>query len=288
MKKSTLAAMALMFASTAFAANDGSVVIPLWEAKAAPVEIPYPGDEKIEDGGIITDVSVPTLEIFKARGENPSGKSVIICPGGGYFKGAYHHEGIDIARWLAENGITAAVLKYRLPAGNETVPSDDAARAFEIMREKAGELGIAPDSIGIMGASAGGHLACTMLTLRAPEVKPAFGVLFYPVVSMKTGLTHDYSRKCLLGENFTPEQVAKYSLEDQVNDATPSILFLASDNDNTVLIENTYNLVNAMKEHKKPVSMHIFPTGSHGWGFHPTFKYHNIVKSAILDWIQTR
>lgn len=288
MKKSILAAMTLMFASTALAADDASIIIPLWEGKAAPVEIPYPGDETIDDGGIITQVSVPTLEIFKARGENRSGKSVIICPGGGYYKVAYHHEGTEIADWLAEHGITAAVLKYRLPACRQTVPSDDAARAFEIMREKAEELGIAPDSIGIMGSSAGGHLAGTMLTLRAREVRPAFGVLFYPVVSMKDELTHGYSRKCLLGENATPEQKIEYSVEEQINEATPSILFLASDNDNTVWIENTYTFVNALKAHKVPVSMHIFPTGRHGWGFHPTFKYHDIVKSSILDWIQTR
>ncbi|MDE6397570.1 MAG: alpha/beta hydrolase, partial [Muribaculaceae bacterium] len=280
-----IAAAVLSMLTSAAIESSESAIIPLWPGGVPEATDSGSPKETISDKGVVRNVQMPTLEIFPARGDRKTGKSAIICPGGGYTALAYYHEGTNIARWLADNGITAGVLKYRLPGGRPTVPGDDAARAFEIMREKSADLGISPDSIGIIGSSAGGHLAATMLTLRAPEVRPAFGILIYPVVTMDSALTHSGTRENLLGPNPPDSLVYRYSCERQINGSTPSVLFLSAEGDNEVPIANTLDFARALKEHNVPVSLMIFADGGHAWGFRPTHKYHASVKALLVDWI---
>lgn len=224
------------------------------------------------------------LYYFKAEGENAKGKTVVILPGGGYVYHAMDHEGFDWVPFFNNLGINVAILKYKLPEGDYNIPLNDVKETFRALRENAHDLNVNPEDIGIMGFSAGGHLASSYAT-HSSEEKPAFQILFYPVISMKSSLTHPGSRDNLLGENPTEEMVVLFSNEEQINPDTPPAIIFHSDDDGLVVPENSINYYLGLNQHKIPASLHIYPSGEHGWGFRESFPYHEAMLKELETWL---
>lgn len=231
-----------------------------------------------------------TITVYHPADSINTGMAVVVCPGGGYTHLAMEHEGKLVAQWLADNGITGVVLKYRLPHGNYTIPANDAREAIRTVRRNAENWGINPSKVGIAGSSAGGHLASTVSThITDAESRPDFSVLFYPVITSEKGITHQGSINNLLGELATDATLlAEYANEQHVDANTPPAILLLSDDDRAVLPENSVRYYRALKANKIPASMHIFPVGGHGWGFRPTFKYHDQVKDLLIEWLNAQ
>lgn len=227
------------------------------------------------------------VTVYHPRGIN-TGNAVVICPGGAYVFLAMDHEGRQIADLLADHGITSIVLKYRFPHGHDLIPAEDARQAIKLMRENAKEWGVDPQKVGIMGSSAGGHLASTVSTHLVDSLaRPDFAVLFYPVISMKPEITHAGSASSLLGENVNnPEYVALYSNEEQVTPATPPTLLLLSGDDTTVPAENSLRYYTALIANGVPAEMHVWPVGEHGWGMNDTFRYHDEMVATMLRYLK--
>lgn len=284
MKKLFFAIVLLLGAYCAFAVEP--VEIPLWSDVTAPTSNGIdPGSENALNPDWITGVSEPTVTVY--RPDNPNGITLLMCPGGGYVGLAAVHEGSGMAPDLNANGITLAVLKYRMPNGHMEVPADDARRALTILRERADELGIDPQRIGIGGASAGGHLASTVATHKVDGVEPpAFQVLYYPVISMKEGLTHQGSRDNLLGKIPAEEIVGQYSNELHVGPDTPPAIILVSANDDIVPLQNSTNYFEALIRNGVAASLHVYPDGGHGWAFKPKFTYDRPSTNELLHWLR--
>lgn len=263
--------------------------IALWDGEHSPRhKVEVKRAEHMDRNGHVWNVSEPTLTIYSPADSERKDVAVVICPGGGYAFGSFLKEGEWFAEWLASHGIVSGVLKYRMPEGVDSVPSEDAARAFDIMREHAAEYGFDAEKIGIMGFSAGGHLAGTMVTHGRGAARPAFGVLMYPVITMDYDLTHKGSRRSLIGESPDASKIAYYSLELQPDKKTPPTLLMASADDRTVKVENTIGFVTAMRRAGADVASYIFPSGGHGWGFKRDFRYHEDMKRLLLDWLESR
>lgn len=227
----------------------------------------------------------PSLTIYSPK--NPNGKAIIMCPGGGYGWLAMDHEGHDMADWMNSLGITYIVLKYRMPVGNHEVPLSDAEQAMRLIRKQASELNIDTHRIGIMGASAGGHLASTLAThYSSKETRPDFQILFYPVITMDISYTHGGSRVNLLGENPTKELVEKYSNELRVNTDTPKAFIMLSSDDGAVPVANGINYYMALVRNNVSASLHAYPTGGHGWGFADSFIYKNQWTEELKKWLE--
>ncbi|MBO4801501.1 MAG: alpha/beta hydrolase fold domain-containing protein [Bacteroidaceae bacterium] len=227
-----------------------------------------------------------TLKIFKADEEKANGAAVIICPGGGYSYVAGGYEGADWAPLLNELGFTASVLTYRMPNGTPTIPLNDGKAALKYLRKNAGELNLRPDRIGVMGFSAGGHLASTIATHVTGADAPAFQILYYPVITMEASYTHAGSRENLLGANPPQSLVDKYSNEKQVTPSTPTAYLCWADNDGTVPPANSIHYAAALREAGVPVHTRNFPTGGHGFGFNTSYAYHNEVVRDLTEWLQ--
>lgn len=249
-------------------------------------------EEVMSESGRITYVSNPQMSVVLPDAEKNTGAAVILCPGGGYMHQATQHEGFQFAEWFKEQGIAAIVLKYRLPNAHARIPGKDALQAIKLVRENAEAWNINPNKIGIAGFSAGGHLASTAGThfvyldsVNAKASRPDFMILFYPVISMEEGCSHGGSRKNLLGDNPNQELVDRYSNHKQVTSQTPPTLIFLSNDDKTVIPENSILFYQALQKHKIPTSMHIFPIGGHGWGFRESFRYHEMMKAITLDWL---
>lgn len=273
----------LVIAITLFAMNKlKAQEIPLYHT--VPNTKPNSVKEKSEMGkdGIlrISKVTVPTLTVFKPV--NPSSKktAVIICPGGGYSILASGHEGTDVAKVFNEMGVTAFVLKYRLPddstmQNKEIGPLQDAQRAMQLVRERAAEWNIDPTHIGIMGFSAGGHLASTASThfnkavIDNPNntsLRPDFSMLIYPVISFTDELGHTGSRDNLLGKNASKEKIKEYSNEQQVTTQTPPAFLVHANDDGGVNPMNSTRYYEALLTNKVPAELHIYEKGGHGFG----------------------
>ncbi len=218
----------------------------------------------------ISNVVNPTLEVYLPSGEQSLGIGVLVCPGGGYARLAYDKEGTDVAKYLNGQGIAAFVLKYRLPENksNEVPhksPLMDAERAMLVIRENAEKWNLDKMKIGVMGFSAGGHLAATLGTHFKQGTRPDFMVLIYPVVTMKEDYTHQGSRENLIGKGPSEEWVKLYSNEQQVKTNTPPTFIVHSMDDGAVPVENSLQLAKALKEQKVPLEMHVYPKGGHGY-----------------------
>lgn len=231
-----------------------------------------------------------TVTVYHPADSANTRMAVVICPGGGYTHLAMDHEGKKVAEWLAANGITGVVLKYRLPHGNHLIPADDAREAIRYVRRHAAEWGVDSAKVGIAGSSAGGHLASTVSThLKDAASRPDFSILFYPVVTSEPGVTHQGSIDNLLGDKKTDAaMLAEYANEKHVDANTPPAILLLSDDDRAVPSENSVRYYRALKANKVPATMYIFPVGGHGWGFRDTFKYHEPVKTLLLEWLTSR
>ena len=217
--------------------------------------------------------------------EDPNGQMVIVCPGGGYSFASSYNEGVYVAEWMTGRGVTVAVVKYRMPAGHWNVPLTDIQNTFRYCREHASEWGV--NQIGIMGFSAGGHLAATASTMYTDAAtRPDFAVLIYPVITMEKGITHGGTRQHLLGKDsvwedrkgkdwneWDSEKAAfkhlldSYSLERQVSTDTPETFIALCSDDKTVPAENSIRYYRALIGCGVATEMHIYPTGGHGWGF---------------------
>lgn len=225
------------------------------------------------------------MYIYYPEVEVNNGSAIIICPGGSYKGLALNHEGHDVAKWLASEGTTAAVLKYRLPKGNYKIPISDVREATRYLRRHSDSLSIKSDKIGVMGFSAGGHLASTHITQLDDSLsRPNFGVLFYPVITSDERYSHKGSFQNLLGDNPSQELRKSFSGELNVSAETPPTLLFHSDDDRVLPI-NSALFYEALKRNSVPSSMYIFPDGGHGWGFRDSFAYHEVWKSLLIDWL---
>ena len=281
MKKILL--LSFLFATTMLSAQK-PVELPLWP-NCAPNNNELTNSGQNHNNEWVSDVTTPTLTVYPAP--HPNGMAIIMCPGGGYGGLAMKHEGHDMAPWFNTQGITYAVLKYRMPNGHHEVPLSDAEQAIRMVREHAAEWGVNPQRVGIMGASAGGHLAASLATLYSSDkTRPDFQILFYPVISMQKGVTHGGSRKNLIGENPSQELEQKYSLERQVSPRTPQAFIMLSSDDNAVPPINGIGYFLALRDHKVPTSLHAYPTGGHGWGFRDNFTYKRQWTEELEKWLR--
>ena len=241
------------------------------------------GEMKVENVRLSTGA---IITIFRAPQETANGKSVIIIPGGGYSYVAGSYEGSDWAPFYNDLGFTAAVLRYNLPNGNPEVPLNDGRAALQYFRDNAEDLLIEPDLIGVMGFSAGGHLASTIATHLTGEELPAFQVLFYPVISMDSRYTHAGSRQNLLGDNPSEELVNLYSNDLQVTSETPPAYLCWASDDSTVKPTNSLKYRSALNKAGVSVTAKTFSSGGHGFGFNPSFAYHNQMLKSLTEWLQ--
>lgn len=224
-------------------------------------------DEKWRDRDFLLDISEPRMYAYPASKENNCGTAVLICPGGGYSGVSAVKEGAEIAKWFNELGVSAFVLYYRMPNGHYEIPLKDAQTALSIIHKRAREWKINKKKIGIMGFSAGGHLASTVGThFKTKAERPAFMLLAYPVVTMNKDLTHKGSRDNLLGKNPSEELVKLYSNELQVNKQTPPTFIIHARDDGAVPIANSENLLEALQKNKVPAKLVTYDEGGHGFG----------------------
>ena len=235
----------------------------------------------LANGGVrISNVVQPNLTAFLPAAGTANGTAVIICPGGGYARLSIDSEGYDVAKRLNEMGVTAFVLKYRLPndlsqPDKSIVPLLDAQQALRLVRQQAAKYSVNPDRIGLMGFSAGGHLTAWAGTQFAQpvgdnpgqvSVRPAFLVLMYPVISFSDTLKHTGSRDNLLGLNPTAEKMRQYSNELHVTAQTPPTFLVHAEDDKSVPVNNSIVFYQACLRHGVPVEMHLYPKGGHGFG----------------------
>lgn len=247
-------------------------------------------------------VTDPTLDMYPAPAEKATGTAVIICPGGGYGVLAIAHEGAAVAKWFNSLGITAFVLKYRLPSDAIMVdksvgPMQDGQKAIRLVRQHAKEWNIHPDKIGIMGFSAGGHLAATLSThfnekvyepADATSARPDFSVLIYPVISMENDITHGGSRENLLGKNPSPDRLKYFSNEQQITRETPPAFLVHSIDDGAVPVQNSINYALAMAKQQVPCELHIYQSGGHGYGLGQSKNTESLWPDACRKWLEAR
>lgn len=256
--------------------------IPIYDI--VPNSKPSDNIEKSETGidGVvrIKNVSVPTLAIYTPQ--KPNGAAVIICPGGGYGILAASHEGGDVAKKFIEWGVTAFVLKYRLPDDKimfdkSIAPLQDADRAIQLVRENAKTWGINPEKIGIMGFSAGGHLAASLsarynepliINSKNISLRPDFSILIYPVISFTDSLAHLGSRTNLIGKNPSSFKIARYSNELNITSKTPPAFLVHAKDDKVVKYQNSVVYFEALRKHKIATKLKLFEQGGHGFGMH--------------------
>lgn len=296
-----LLACLILSINTAFSQQ----IIPLWP-DGVPNSQPTDVTEIHETERIlwIEQVQKPTLEIYLPAKAHATGRAVLILPGGGYRGLAYDWEGTDFAKWFNSKGITAFVLKYRLPISDSVIeshkaPLQDAKRAIRTVRANAEKWNLSEDQIGVMGFSAGGHLASTLGThfdheevieadsINTLTARPDFMILIYPVITMKELYGHDGSRNNLLGENPGEAMIEYYSNETQVSGNTPPTFLLHATDDDAVPVENSLMFYKALKEKGHQPEMHIYPEGGHGFALAIGHDHLEGWTERLHDWLET-
>ena len=276
--------------------------IPLYPA-IVPNSYSLPADEQTDQrptgGRFIMGTSVPTLTIF--RPAKPNGQAVVICPGGGYRGVALDKEGLLVAQELLRDGITAFVLKYRTPSDKHQVdkslaPLQDAQQAIRFVRQHAAEYQVHPRKVGIMGFSAGGHLAASAGTrfqksadpnnTDTTSIRPDFLVLIYPVISFSDELVHAGSRTALLGEHPTDADILRCSAEKQVSPDTPPAFLVHAADDKTVPVGNSLAFYKACTDQGILSEMHLYPAGGHGFGLFNTTTPDKWIE-RLKNWMST-
>jgi acetyl esterase/lipase len=297
MKKILLSMILAGAASMAAAQSAASNIIQLW-----PEGVPGAraiGPEKV-DKSYTANVSEPTLTMFGPAVDHPNGTAVIICPGGGYVRMSTAREGDQYATWLSTLGVTSFVLKYRMQEFGHPAPLQDILRAVRILRSRAAEFGINPNRIGVMGSSAGGHLAASAGTLfdnpagrtgaplDAVSARPDFMVLMYPVITMEAPAVHAGSRKALLGAAPAADMVQLMSLEKQVSAATPPTLLIHTQADQAVPVENSILFFQALTRAHVPAEMYLFEHGAHGMGMREGLGTSSAWPRRAEEWLRDR
>lgn len=260
--------------------------IKIWDNTTAPHSNGLSGDVTEATLNRLGNVTEAELLIFKADEANRNGQAVVICPGGGYRTLSIDIEGTMVAEWFAENGITAAVLKYRTANGNCEVPYEDGVEALKIMRQKSAELEFDTDKLGMVGFSAGGHLTASIATLAPVDERPNFSVLFYTIISEVAALDHMGDLNGLLGENRRGDRQHQFMALDQfVDDNTPPSIMFNTNDDKIVPADNTALYYSELKRRNIYASLYIFPRGGHGWSMSPRVKT-EFWQPLLLDWME--
>ena len=223
--------------------------------------------------------------VFLPEKKRATGRAVVICPGGGYAGLSMRTEGTDWAEFFNNLGIAAVVLKYRLPNGKAEVPVSDAEEAIRLVRRNAAAWNVNVRDVGIMGFSAGGHLASVVAVHGEKTAKPDFQILFYPVITMMQEQTHQGSHDNLLGSSAKRKKEQQYSSDMHVTRVTPRALIILCDDDSVVQPANGVNYYTELYRHDVPASLHVFPDGGHGWGAKIGFKYHLEMIFLLKAWL---
>lgn len=270
---------------------------PLYGEATIPNSKPTPDEETGADKGWIQKVSRPYIQVYLPAKVKATGASVVIFPGGAYWGLTFDYEGVQQANYFVDHGIAAFVVKYRIPNDAWMIdksigPLQDAQQAMKFARQHANEWNLDPNRMGVVGFSAGGHLASTLAThfnkahIENPDninLRPDFLVLVYPVISMDSKVTHLDSRKALLGEKPTKEKIRLFSNELQVNANTPPTLLLHAVDDKLVNVKNSILFLEALKQANVPVEAHLFEKGEHGFFLIPRDRW----QGTIMDWLTT-
>jgi len=288
MKRLLFSLCALLLAVGALAQDmsGATQVIRIWDNTTAPHSngLEVAGEVRNNRPALTTEA---ILYVYTPKSGRHNGRGVVICPGGGYRHLSMENEGSHMAEWFAAHGYVAAVLHYRMPNAHPEVPLEDACEAIRLLRGKS--EGVASEwqvqTVGIVGSSAGGHLAAMTSTMG--QERPDFSLLFYPVISAGEGRQHKGSFDNLIGANRTEEQSAYYSLQNRVTKVTPPAFILFADDDRTVPSVNGALYYAALKSYGIPASLHIYPYGGHGFGMRDTFHYKHSWMPLMLDWIDT-
>lgn len=282
-------------------AADGQRV-DLWPAGVAGGPPASSPEEIITTDGWtrVTNIEVPYFTVHRPAAGTANGAAVMIVPGGGYAIVAFEHEGIEVSRWLNARGVTAFVLRYRHGRDRHPAPLRDVLRAIRLVRSRADEWGVRPDRIGVLGFSAGGHLAsCAATMFDTPEgrggdaldavsARPDFAVLIYPVITLAPPVAHGGSREHLLGPNAPAELVTAMSTQNRVTAATPPLFLLHAADDDVVPVENIRLIDGAARQAGVPVELHIFAAGGHGFGMRPNSGEVAIWPGLVFGWMRQR
>lgn len=294
----------LWIGTSAVSAQD--TLISLWPSDKIPNRIATGEKEIHKEEGIllISKVQEPTIEVYLPAQRNATGKAVLIFPGGGYHVLAYDWEGTDIAKFLNGKGIAGIVVKYRLPTSNSlrdpwNVPLIDAQRAMRMVRSNAKKWNIKEDQIGIIGFSAGGHLAATLGThynengyepidaIDTVSARPDFMALIYPVITFTRTAKHSGSEKALLGDKSDPELEKYFSNELMITSSTPPTFLVHAADDTAVPVENSLLFFQGLKDKNIPATMHIYPKGGHGFSLARNDVHLRGWTERLFEWIET-
>jgi acetyl esterase/lipase len=301
-KQSLLATFMIL----SFATSAQEITLPLWRSGKVPNYQKTNETEKADSTDIvrISKVQNPEIAVFLPSKKIATGQAVVVCPGGGYGILAYNWEGTDIAKWLNSKGIAAIVLKYRLPNSKSNIiphqsPLMDAQRAIRMVRANAAKWNLKKDRVGIMGFSAGGHLASTTGThfdegnkkatdsIEKFSSRPDFMVLVYPVITMSKPIMHTGSRNNLIGENPDVQLAKFYSGELQVSKETPPAFLVHATDDKTVPVENSLLFYQALKDKNVLAEMHIYPKGGHGFALALGIAGTESWTDRCIDWLRS-
>lgn len=244
----------------------------------------YQGRPRYSNGNVLDTAKVRVY--LPAEKENTR-RAVLIFPGDGYESLNIEKEGYDWGEFFQNIGVAAIVVKYRMPKGNVDVPVSDAESAMKLVRLNAQSWDINSQDIGVMGFSAGGHLASILATQSKGEAKPNFQILFYPVITMMDGYCHQPSHDNLLGRKAGKRDEKRYSTDQQVTRLTPRALVILSDDDTTVPPSNGLNYYTELYRHDVPASIHIYPSGGHSWGSKIGFRYHEEMMMELKAWLKS-
>lgn len=262
-----------MMATAVSAAAQSTFDINLWQGNTP------------NDNGDPKDTA--KVRVFLPNAKKATGRAVVICPGGGYQHLAMQHEGYDWGPVFNNMGIAAIVLKYRMPHGNPEVPISDAEEAIKMVRRNAAKWNIDKGDVGIMGFSAGGHLASTLATHSKGDALPNFQILFYPVITMMPGFTHQGSHDNFLGKDAKKKEEQLYSNDMQVTRVTPRACIILADDDHAVLPANGVNYYVELFRHDVPASLFVYPSGGHGFGINASFPCHTEMLLDLKAWLRS-
>jgi len=281
------------------AAGAGPLVLPLWPegVPGAKYEL---GPNRVDEDGRTTNITEPTLTVYPPAVDRANGTAVIICPGGGYVRQSTRREGEQYAHWLSTLGVTAFVLTYRQVEFGHPAPLRDVLRAVRLVRAGAAQYKVEPDRIGVMGSSAGGHLAASAGTLfdhplgrtgaalDAVSARPDFLMLMYPVIAMDGAAAHAGSRKALLGAEPRAEELQLMSVARQVTAQTPPTLLIHTQADASVPVENSILFYQALTRARVPAEMYLFEHGAHGMGMRDGLGTASTWPRRAEEWLRGR
>ncbi len=291
------ATMCLCLTTALFAAPEAP--FPLWPEGIPGGRRPL-GAEVVDANGKVTHIEDPTLQYFPPAIDRPNGTAIVICPGGGYVGISRLREGVQYANWLSTLGVASFVLTSRIGEYGHPAPLQDVLRAIRVVRSRATEFRIDPARIGVMGSSAGGHLAACAGTLfehplgrtehplDAVSARPDFMVLLYPVITFEDPFAHAGSRRALIGPEPAPELVQLLSLENQVGPATPPAFIVHTQADKSVPVENSLRFFRALTAAGVSAELHVFPEGGHGIGMRDGLGTASDWPRRAEEWLRSR